>query len=187
MSPWRSRQPAQQQIQAMRETAHSFRKSTAQRRLRAPPFASKNSHSMVFFSSSADAEPAMSSTQPPSQWHTPQLAAPGAGWAPVGPSQRHVRSPTQPGQPQAQPHAGSSGARGIVADSSAHCQTGHGTPDPDPHPHPRFAGDRGWTPDPRLAGDRGSTPIPGPSPSDLPGIGGPLPSPSPICQNGGSS
>ncbi len=34
MNPWRSRQPAHRQIQAMRETAHSFRKSTAQRRLR---------------------------------------------------------------------------------------------------------------------------------------------------------
>jgi hypothetical protein len=45
MSPWRSRQPAHKQIQAMRETAHSFRKSTAQRRLRSPQ---KNSHSMVF-------------------------------------------------------------------------------------------------------------------------------------------
>jgi hypothetical protein len=46
MNPWRSRQPAHKQIQAMRETAHSFRKSTAQRRPRSPQ---KNSHSMVFF------------------------------------------------------------------------------------------------------------------------------------------
>jgi hypothetical protein len=45
MNPWRSRQPAHKQ-QAMRETAHSFRKSTAQRRPRSPQ---KNSHSMVFF------------------------------------------------------------------------------------------------------------------------------------------
>ncbi len=36
MNPWRSRQPAHRHIQAMRETAHSFRKSTAQRRLRSP-------------------------------------------------------------------------------------------------------------------------------------------------------
>ena len=34
MNPWKSRQPAHKQIQAMRETAHSFRKSTAQRRPR---------------------------------------------------------------------------------------------------------------------------------------------------------
>jgi hypothetical protein len=41
---------------------------------------------------------------------------------------------------------------------------------PYPHWHPRFAG------------DRGSTPIPIP---DSPGIGGPLPSPSPICRGSG--
>ncbi len=36
MNPWRSRQPAHKQFQAMRKTAHSFRKSTAQRRPRSP-------------------------------------------------------------------------------------------------------------------------------------------------------
>ena len=45
MNPWRSRQPAHKQIQAMRETAHSFRKSTAQRRLRSP----QKIHTPCFF------------------------------------------------------------------------------------------------------------------------------------------
>ncbi len=67
-------------------------------------------------------------------------------------------------------------------------QAGHGTPDPHPHRHPRFAGDRGWRSHPRIAraGDRGSESIPAAIP-DLPGIGGPSPPPSPICQNRGSS